>query len=139
MTFAQGLSIMVTYDWKKIQRIAKRDPKKVIKAMRVISGQIPTNKYDELYPYYLRDFRGKSYLVNPKELLDNDYFYKAKDIAEYIALASYRNYSVYLTTGDASLDLLHSPVSIATIKNNRLLSIENGKILFKYEEVTKEK
>lgn len=130
---------MVTYDWKKIQRIAKRDPKKVIKAMRVISGQIPTNKYDELYPYYLRDFRGKSYLVNPKELLDNDYFYKAKDIAEYIALASYRNYSVYLTTGDASLDLLHSPVSIETIKNNRLLSIENGKILFKYEEVTKEK
>lgn len=130
---------MVTYDWKKIQRIAKRDPKKVLKAMRVICGEIPKNKYHELYPYYLRDFRGQSYLLNPVELLENDYFYSAKHIAEYIALASYRNYSTYLTTGDASLDLFHCPVSIETVKNNRLLSIENGKILFKFEEVTRRK
>lgn len=131
-------SAIIFYDLRSIQRVAKRDPKRYISALRVLCGEVPCNKFDPLYFFYLKDFSGKSFLVNPQALLDNTFFYSAKDIAEYVALASYRNYSHYATTGDTSLDLFHSPVSQDIINKNRLLSIENDKVLFKFEEVTKE-
>lgn len=130
---------MILFDRKKILRVAKRDPKRVLNAIRVLSGEVPKNKYDPLYFFYQKDFSGKSFLVNPKELLENDYFYPAKHMAEYVLVASYRNYAHYCATGDTTLDLLHCPVQQSIITNNRLLSIKNGRILFEYEEVTKEK
>ena len=101
-------------------------------------GEIPRNRYDPLYHYYIRDFKGKSFLLYPEKLLAEDFFYKPKEMAEYVALASFRNYAYYLNSGDTSLDLLHSPVGQDTINNNRLLSIENGRVRFKYEEIIKE-
>ncbi len=128
--------MIILYDWKKIAMARKNDPKRIVLALRTLAGEIPRNKWDPLYYYYVKDFGGKSFIVNLPKLLEEDFFYKPKEIAEYVALASFRNYSYYATTGDTSLDLLHSPVRQDIITNNRLLSIENGKILFKYEEVT---
>lgn len=128
---------MIFFDWMKIRLFSGKDPKRVILAVRALMGEVPKNTYDPLYFAYIKDFSGKSFLINPEKLLEEDFFYKPKEIAEYVALASFRNYSIYATTGDASLDLLHSPVRQDTITNNRLLSIENGKILFKFEEVTR--
>jgi hypothetical protein len=131
--------MIIFYDWRKIRLIAKRDPKKVILAMRALLGEVPRNRFDPLYHFYIRDFTGKSFLVNIQEVLENDYFYKPKEIAEYIALASFRNYSTYIASGDTSLDLFHCPVRQDILTNNRLLIIENDRIRFKYEEVIKEK
>lgn len=133
------LNKMIFYDWRKIRLIAGLNPNKIILATRTLLGEVPKNRYDPLYHYYIRDFTGKSFLVNIGEVLENDFFYRPKEIAEYIALASFRNYSNYASSGDTSLDLFHCPVRQDIITNNRLLSIEDGKILFKYEEVTKEK
>jgi hypothetical protein len=107
--------------------------------LRVLNGEVPKNRFDPLYHFYIRDLSGKSFLVNLPQLLEEDFFYKPKEIAEYVALASFRNYSYYATTGDTSLDLLHSPVRQDIIINNRLLSIENDRVRFKYEEVTRRK
>lgn len=129
--------MLILFNWRSIARAAKNDPKRILLALRVLNGEKPKNTYDPLYFFYMKDLSGNSFLINLKELLENDCFYTAKEIAEYVALASFRNYSTYATTNDATLDLLHSPVSEVTITNNRLLSIENGKILFKFEEVTR--
>ena len=131
--------MVILYDWKKIARACKNDPKRMILAFRTMTGELPKNKWDPLYYYYLKDFGGKSFIVNLPKLIEEQFFYTAKEIAEYVALASFRNYSHYALTGDTGLDLLHSPVRQDIITNNRLLSIENGRILFKFEEVTKEK
>jgi len=130
---------MIFFDWRKIHLASGGNARRVILALRTLAGEVPRNRFDPLYHFYIKDFTGKSFLVNPRELLEEDFFYKPKEIAEYVALASFRNYSHYATTGDTSLDLLHSPVRQDIITNNRLLSIENGKILFKFEEVTRRK
>lgn len=127
--------MILRYSWGKIRRVSGSDPRRVIMAVKSML-ELPRNQFDPLYFYYRKDFTGQSYLVNIEEVLANDYFYKPKEIADYIALASFRNYSQYTTIGDTSLDLLHSPLGQDTINKNRLLSIENDKIKFKYEEVT---
>jgi hypothetical protein len=102
----------------------------------MLDNTLPKSRYDPMYRLKEKDFTGDSYLLNPTELLIWGLEYSFKEIADYIGLASFRKYSEYLTTNDASLDILHSPLSEEQIKQNRLLSIENGRILFKYEEVT---
>ena len=129
---------MILYDLKKILRATKGNARKIVLALRVLSGEVPKNYYDPLYFFYQKDLTGNSFLVNPREVLDQDFFYKPKEIAEYLALASFRNYSHFLTTGDTRLDLFHSPVSEKIITNNRLLYIKDGFVHFKYEEVTTE-
>lgn len=129
---------MLFYDWLKIARAAGKDPKRVILALRALSGEIPINRYDKLYHFYCKDFSGSSYLIGHRKLLNSVYYYTPKEIADYVALASFRNYAVYSTSGDTTLDLLHSPIKQEIIIKNRLLSVENGLIRFKFEETTKE-
>lgn len=76
-------------------------------------------------------------MLNPYELLKYAFKYTPKEVAQYIGLASFRNYSEYSVTGDKSLDLFHSPVDQDTINQNRLLRILDGRIYFYYEEDTK--
>ena len=137
MTFALE-SAMILYDWKSVVRAAGGSAKRVILALRVLTGEVPRNHRDPLYRYYIKDLTGKSFLLNPHGLLENTYFYTPKEIAHYLGIASFRNLSYYQTTGDTSLDLFHVPVKHDIITNNRLLSIENGRVRFKYEEVTEE-
>lgn len=133
MTFGFGDAIMVKFSWRKIYRAAGRSSNRIVLALRSMIEKAK-NTYDPLYRYNQKDFSGESYLINPEALLRSSY--TNREIAEYIILASLRNFSEYSLTGDATLPLLHSPVSEKTIKQNRLLSIENDRIKFKYEEVT---
>lgn len=122
-----------------MQRITGRSSARIIVALQsMLSSGLPKNRYSLLYRYMQKDFSGDSYLLNPWPLVFTKE-YTVKEIADYIGLASFRKYSEYLTTNDAGLDILHSPLSEAQIKQNRLLSIENGRIRFKYEEATQEK
>lgn len=101
------------------------------------SSRLPKNRYDPLYDYYTSDFSGESYMLNPHELITWAFKWTTKEVAQYIALASFRSYSEYVLTKDASLDLFHSPVSEDEINKNRLLRIDNGRVRFYYEEVPK--
>jgi hypothetical protein len=103
----------------------------------MVTTRTPKSRYDPLYRLKQFDFTGDSYLLDPHSLLLwGRVEASLKEIADYIGLASLRKYSEYLTTNDAGLDILHSPLSEEQIKQNRLLSIENGRIRFKYEEAT---
>lgn len=99
-----------------------------------VRPKLPKNYWDPLYKYYQTDFNGESFMHNPDELIDNAFRWTRKEVAEYIGLASFRNYSNYSFTGDKTLDLFHSPVDQDTINNNRLLRIKDGRIYFYYEE-----
>lgn len=129
---------MIRYSWKKIQREAGRSAGRIYLCLQSMLPEIrPRSRYDPLYRLKQKDFTGDSYLLDPFNLLmwgPGEAGMKA--VADYIGLASYRNYSEYLTTNDASLDILHSPLSEEQIEQNRLLSIEDGRIRFIYEEVT---
>ncbi|RZK39920.1 MAG: hypothetical protein EOO61_06865 [Hymenobacter sp.] len=98
------------------------------------SSRLPKNRFDPLYSYYNCDFDGDSFMLNPHELITYAFKWTPKEVAQYIGLASYRNYSDYLVTSDKSLDLFHSPVDQDTINNNRLLRIVEDRVYFYYEE-----
>ena len=72
-------------------------------------------------------------MLNPYELINYAFKYTPKEVAQYIGLASFRNYSEYRVTGDKSLDLFHSPVDQDTIQQNRLLRIVGDRVHFYYE------
>lgn len=135
MTICLEIAIIL-YDWRKIYRFSKGKPDRVILALRALVGEVPNHKNQPLYYAYIKDFSGKSFLVNPKRLIEESAFYKAKEIAEYTALASFRNYADYTLTNKTTLDLLHVPVRHEIITNNRLLRIEGDKVHFLFEEVT---
>lgn len=79
------------------------------------------------------DFTGHSYLLKPENLLwvfQND---NQVDAANYLMVASYRNYAEYEVTGDFTLPLSHSPVPTDKIQKNSLLRLEGMKIHFLLE------
>lgn len=127
----------ILYDWKKISRAADN---KLTNIFIIFNSLVlktkPKSKMDKLYRFSTMDFSGMSYMLNPEKLLEFSHCYTLKEIAEYIALASYRNYSEYTMSGDCSLKLTQSPVAKEKLKSNRLLRIENNKIHFLFEEVT---
>ena len=56
------------------------------------------------------------------------------ELAEYIALASYRNYANYKAMNIKTLDHLMVNITRSEIENNRLLTLREGKIYFLWEE-----
>lgn len=77
---------------------------------------------------------GSSFLLNPEPLFKDhitDPIYKA----QYIRLAGRRNYLDYKTQGRKTLDLtLYVDINLSTIKYNPLITTQNNRLLFKYEE-----
>jgi len=139
LTFVTERCIIVfLFDWKKIYK--KTDGKIgliLLVFKMLVYKQVPKNKYDSIYKYYDQDYNGQSFLLNPDILFDNSYKYKPKEIVQYIALASFRRLSDYLTTQKTTLDILESPIDREFIEKNRLLHIdEYNQIHFLYEEVT---
>ena len=67
-------------------------------------------------------------MVHPEILLTQGraQYSDKKEVAEYVGVASFRNYYEYKRTGNKTLDLIHCPVSEETIKSNRLLDIRDG-------------
>jgi hypothetical protein len=89
------------------------------------------NKVQNVRKFLLSpDIRGHSYLLNPKKLLmeDND-----SHVAQYILLASYRNFADYRLFGITYLDISFIPdIDLTKYKYNPLIKIEDNKIYFKY-------
>ena len=80
-----------------------------------------------------KELSGNSFILNTKDLILSKYFLSEK--IDYIYLCSIRNFFDYNYSKEAGLFLYFSPISIEKIKTNRLLTIKDDYIKFKYEEI----
>jgi hypothetical protein len=132
---------MVLFNWKTVLRHSNNSCLQIIQIFEYITFRnTPENIYSVEYLYSLVDWRGDSFLLNPKPLLRLRYGTRDYDldIAHYIGLASLRNYSEFKATNKLSLDLLACLGKEDIINKNRLLYIDNDVVRFKYEEAPQE-
>lgn len=109
------------------------DPKSLVELLRLhySNKTIPIN-YKSRKPVNLA---GNSFLLNPAPFFSDkstDVIYKA----QYIRLAGRRDYATYKYYGTKYLDLsFFKDIDLDAIKHNPLLTINQDKIYFKYEEI----
>ena len=134
---------MLLYDWRKIYKKSGGNVVEIFCIFEMlVKKSIPLYRGDKLYKYSKADFNGLSFLAHPDVLLYNSYKHSYKDIAAYIATASFRSLAEYAATQTTTLELLHIPFAdflVENIKTNSLLRIEDDLVHFLYEEVPKEK
>ena len=122
---------MIFYNWEKIYRKTKGMSSAIINIISYVTfPHLPRNSYDPTYKLSLENWSGDSFLLHPEKLVINRRKFGDSELAQYVALASFRSYAEYEATGKRSLDMLLSPVSTELIDNNRLLTRKNDEILF---------
>lgn len=125
---------MIKYNWEKILEITEADAGSIVLIVHMLTyPRVPYNFKDPSYKYYGQTFEGFSYLLNPEELLRKRTNYSNREIAEYVGVASYRNYNDYKETGETNLPLINLPMLAEIFENNRLLHFKDGMVHFKYE------
>ena len=124
------------FDWNKIYKKTDGSVGSLFLVIKMLAyKEVPSNFNDKIIPYYGKDYGGVSFLLCPKVLMDNAFRYSHKEVVQYVALASYRKYADYLTSGNLTLPLVESPLDENKIKQNRLLQLdEYDNIHFKYEK-----
>lgn len=134
---------MLLYDWRKIYKKSGGNVLEIFYILEMlVNKSIPIHRGDKLYKYSKVDFNGLSFIVHPDVLLYNSYKHSYKDIAAYLATASFRSLAEYAATQTTTLELLHIPFAdflVENIKTNSLLRVEDELVHFLYEEVPKEK
>jgi hypothetical protein len=126
---------MIKYNWAKILTVTKGDSNSIVLIVHMLTyPRVPSSYRDPTYKYYGQSFEGFSFLLNPEKLLTERLKYTNREAAEYVAVASYRNYLEYNKTGDTRLHLIDFPLFEEIINNNRLLHMADGTIHFKFEE-----
>jgi hypothetical protein len=129
---------MIKYNWEKIYNETNGDSTSILTVIHLLTyKRIPASRRDKTYKYFGKSFVGNSFLLNPRELLAKRQYYSNKEAAEYIAVASYRNYFNYNRTGETTLELIHLPVDTTIVNRNRMLRIENGLVHFLFEDNAK--
>jgi len=129
---------MIKYNWEKINSETNGDSTSILTIVHLLTyKRIPASRKDKTYKYFGKSFVGDSFLLNPRQLLAERRNYSNKEAAEYIAVASYRNYFNYNRTGETTLELIHLPVTTTIVNRNRLLRIENGLVHFLFEDNAK--
>lgn len=129
---------MITYNWLQMRHYSEGKPKGILEALEFITyPRIPNNRYDVVTKQLCEiDWKGNSFILNPEAILEHKNFYSNTELAEYVGLASFRNLAEYITTGQKTLSIADSPLNIETIKSNRLLTLTDGKVYFRWEETT---
>ena len=130
---------MLFYNWEKILRESKGSVKDIMTILNILTYKLPpVNRYDRKFKFWTKSFHGNSFLVNPKPIFIQHRRYSDSELVQYAGIASLRNYFEYQKNKDTTLDLLHFTGNEDSIKNNRLLRIENDRIHFLFEEITLE-
>lgn len=130
---------MLFYNWEKILRESKGSVKDIMTILNILTYKLPpVNRYDRKFKFWTKSFYGNSFLVNPKPIFIQRRRYSDSELVQYAGIASLRNYFEYQKNKDTTLDLLHFTGNEDSIKNNRLLRIEDGRIHFLFEEITLE-
>lgn len=128
---------MLFYNWEKILRESKGSVKDIMTILNILIYKLPpVNRYDRKFKFWTKSFHGDSFLVNPKPIFIQRRRYSDSELVQYAGIASLRNYFEYQKNKDTTLDLLHFTGNEDSIKNNRLLRIEDGRIHFLFEEIT---
>ena len=128
---------MITYDWKKVWSRSEGTSAKILDIISYLTYmQIPENIYDPNMRFVDTDWRGISFIVNPKPILEYRVGIYEQDLAEYVALASFRSLAEYKVTKRTTLYLWESPIDPENFNNNKFLSIYNDAIHFRWEEAT---
>ena len=129
---------MFLFDWPKILVASSGKTREIFRIFKMlVEKQIPKNYRDPIYKYSQKDFSGESFMLHPDILLYHSYKYHFSEIAQYIALCSYRTTGAYLATGEVSLDVVFVPTEITKLlEYNRLLYVKNDCLHFLYEEVS---
>ena len=123
---------MLMYNWKALRLRTKNDPTKVVEFFR--HSTYPKHDMPEYVRRTLLSKPSKdSFLLNNKDFCSNKLNGTLLEQYWYIYLSSKRNYADYATKGDL---WLHRALCDINVANNRLLTIDNNKIYFKYEEIT---
>ena len=126
---------MIKYNWEKIFRETKGDSVSILTIIHLLTyKRIPASRKDKTYKYFGKSFLGQSFLLNPRQLLAERRNYSNQEAAEYIAVASFRNYFNYKQTGETTLELLHLPVNTTIVNRNRLLHLKDGLVHFEFED-----
>lgn len=122
---------MVFFDLLKLEDLAGSDTTKFITLLGYHCRGIKVVKKKERYKP--ANLVGSSFLLNPAPIFKN-----AANInhnVQYVRLAGRRDYTLYKFYGIAYLDLSFFPdIDIQKIKHNPLISIENNKVYFLYEQ-----
>jgi len=134
---------MVYYNWRTIYREGKGSGRECWRIFKMLAeGQIPQNMKDPIYKYKEKEniFVGQSFIVNDSALIRNESKYSEKELAIYLALASYRSLAEYISFNKISLDTIKLRIPEDLYIKNRLILVDKSLIRFKYEEqVTKGK
>ena len=126
---------MIKYNWEKIFRETKGDSVSILTIIHLLTyKRIPASRKDKTFKYFGKSFLGNSFLLNPRQLLAERKNYSNQEAAEYIAVASYRNYFNYNRTGETTLELIHLPVETTIVNRNRLLQLKDGLVHFEFED-----
>jgi len=126
---------MVFYNWNKFSEISKGDAKDIVLLFTILALKlkVPNSAKSRKRHFYTQNLIGDSFIINEKDLLKSNT--SLRNIAQYIALASYRNYLDYRWYGNLTLPLKYSKIDRDIIDKNPLLIIdEKNNIHFKYEE-----
>ena len=131
---------MFLFDWPKIYKASGGSSREAVSIFTMaVTREIPRNRYDPIYKYSQKSFSGNSYLLRPFLLIERSYKYTYKELADYIAAASFRSYANYKISRDTTLDRVLLPISDrrigSFIKNNRLLYLDGDRVHFLLEEV----
>lgn len=128
---------MITYNWKTVWQKSDGETSKILDIISYLTyKQIPDNIYDPVMKYVDTDWSGLSFIVNPKPIIEHRVKMYEQELAEYVALASFRNLAEYKVTKQTTLHVLASPVDTESINNNRFLILRDNEIHFRWEEIT---
>jgi hypothetical protein len=132
---------MILYNWTVILSHGSHSAKRIISIIDYITFRpIPWEQEDPAWKFQTINWSGSSFLLRPKELIRSGYSgkYSKKEMAQYVWLASLRNYPEFKITGKLSLDLLACLGKEDIINNNSLLQLVDDQVYFKFEEAPKE-
>lgn len=122
---------MIMFNWSYLYKYCKKDCNTIIDVLRYLSGiDEITNKTADIVNK-IKDEPKDSYVLDCVGLL-TDTTATNQEKCIYIYIASKRNYLDYKMANKDWLNLNLISVDIDKIKYNRLLSIKNDIIYFKY-------
>ena len=130
---------MILFNWKKIVKDTGGKTKDILAVMHWLTyKQFPSNTKDRIYRYFEDNYHGDSFLVCPESIFLKRQNYGVTEIMQYFSLASRRSFAKYVHGRTTTLDFFHANVEEDAIDNNRLLTLEDGLIHFKYEDARRE-
>lgn len=127
---------MVLFDWKKIVDRTGGKSKDILAVMHMLTFMtFPSDTKDVLYKYIHINFVGNSFAEELKPFFFEAKRYTTRERLEYLSLLSRRSFAEYMHNQTVTLDLSHANLSQDIINNNRLLTLKDGLVHFKYEDI----